>query len=144
MIVEVCLITILPKKYDLELPEPFGLKFLITDVEDRLPSFECRVAFLLCVSGATFQYSIETWFECSVYDKFLSQLKKIHVGEDIQASFYNMGCEFTYSVSPKQFSVSADEIDRTNGSARIELRSDFDRDLLGQHIRNLEDFPKWW
>ena len=132
------------KKYDLELPEPFGLKLEIVDIEDRLPSVQCYVNFLLGINNVSFSYSATTWFECSMYDEFVKQLKNIQTGKNTEAKFYNMGCEIGYFVDSKQFSLYLYESHGIKGSAIMELRRDFDRDLLAQHIRNLDNFPKWW
>ena len=132
-------------KYDIEIRNPFGLGLEIIDIEDRLPSFECRVTLWVEFYGNVFQYSSSgTWFECSVYDDFLSRLRKIRVGEDIKAELYDMSCEIMYVVTQENFSVSVHRISSDKGSGYMEFTHQFDSDLVAQHIQYLEMFPKWW
>ena len=121
------------KKYDLELPEPFGLGLEIIDIENRLPSVQCHVDFLLGINDVSFSYSATTWFECSMYDGFVKQLRNIQTGKNTEAKFYNMGCEITYFIDSKQFSLLLCEFHGIKGLASMELRRDFDWDLLAQH-----------
>lgn len=131
-------------KYDIELRNPFGLGLEIIDVEDRLPSFECHVTLWVEFYGDVFQYSSpRTWFECSVYDEFLSCLRKIKVGENTKAEFYDMSYEIMYVVTQENFNVSVHRIS-SKGSGYMEFTHEFDSDLLAQHIQYLETFPKWW
>lgn len=131
--------------YDIELPNPFWFGIKINESEDRLPSIGCEVELKLKMPRGVFSYSVkDIWFECSVLDDFLVQLKGLAAGEVVKAEFYDMDREIVLSFTKEEIELSVHRIHGEIGSGYMEFKRDFDRDMVIQHIEHLEGFAKWW
>ena len=131
--------------YDIELPNPFWFKLNIIESEENLPSIMCYVALKLETLRGDFSYSSTgIWFECSVFDEFISQLKGLINGNHTKADFYDLNQELLYQVTLEEISVSIHRIHSERGSGYLEFKQANDLDLIAQHISRLESFAKWW
>jgi len=131
--------------YDIELPNPFGFGINIKESDDRLPSIGCEVELKLEMPRGTFTYSAkDIWFECSVIDDFLAQLKKLSLGEATKAEFYDIDREIVLSITKDQAQLSVHRIHSEIGSGYLEFKRETVNDIVAQHIEHLEDFAKWW
>jgi hypothetical protein len=132
-------------RYDIELPNPFWFGIKINESEDRLPSLGCEVELKLEMPRGIFSYSAkDIWFECSVLDEFLVQLKRLNVGEAAKAEFYDMDREIMLSFTQEEIQLSVLRIHSEIGSGYMEFKRDFEHDIVIQHIEHLESFAKWW
>ncbi|QPL44295.1 hypothetical protein IT970_07770 [Pseudoalteromonas sp. A41-2] len=131
--------------YDIELPNPFWFGIKINESEDRLPSIGCEVELKLEMPRGIFSYSAkDIWFECSVFDEFLVQLERLKTGDAGKAEFYDMDREIVLSFTKEEIQLSVHRIHSEIGSGYMEFKSDFDRELVIQHIEHIESFAKWW
>jgi hypothetical protein len=131
--------------YDIELPNPFGFGINIKESDDRLPSIGCEVELKLEMPRGTFTYSAkDIWFECTVIDDFLAQLKKLSLGEAIRAEFYDIDREIVLSITKDQIELSVHRIHSEIGSGYLEFKRENDNDIVAQYIEHLENFAKWW
>lgn len=131
--------------YDIELPNPFGFGINIKESDDRLPSIGCEVELKLEVPRGTFSYTAkDIWFECSVIDDFLAQLKKLNLGEATKAEFYDIDREIVLSITKDQVQLSVHRIHSEIGSGYLDFKCEADNDIIAQHIEHLEIFAKWW
>ena len=131
--------------YDIELPNPFGFGINIKESDDRLPSIGCEVELKLEMPGGTFTYSAkDIWFECSVIDDFLAQLKKLSLGEATKAEFYDIDREIVLSITKDKIELSVHRIHSEIGSGYLEFKRETDNDIVAQYIEHLENFAKWW
>jgi hypothetical protein len=131
--------------YDIELPNPFRLSIDIQETDEILPSFGCNVSVSLKLPRGDFSYSAkEIWFECSLFDKFISKLKELRDGQDVIAEFYDFDKEITYSMDQEKITV---EINRSNseaGTGNLKFETECRNEQVLQHIETLDGFAKWW
>ena len=131
--------------YDIEFPNPFWLGIKIMETEDRLPSIGGEVDLKLELPRGIFTYSAtDIWFECSVLDEFLVQLKKIKTGKVTKAEFYDMDRELFLTISSQEVKLTIQRIHSEKGTAFMEFKKDFDSELIYQYIAHIEAFDKWW
>jgi len=131
--------------YDIELPNPFWFSIDIQETDEVLPSFGCNVSVSLKLPRGNFSYfSKEIWFECSMFDNFLSQLKELRDGQDVIAEFYDFDREITYSMDQERIVVEMSNSSSLTGTGNLKLEAECDDDQLLQHIETLEGFAKWW
>ncbi|WP_415884552.1 hypothetical protein [Neptuniibacter sp. QD34_54] len=131
--------------YDIELPNPFSFGIKISEIEDRLPSIGCEVALTLEFSRGVFSYSAkDIWFECSVLDEFLAQLKGLEAGIFCKAEFYDIDREIVLSFTKEEIDLSVHLIDSEIGTGHMEFKRGSDHDMVIQYIEHLEGFAKWW
>lgn len=131
--------------YDIEFPNPFGFGINIKESDERLPSIGCEVELNLEMPRGTFTYSAkDIWFECSVIDGFLAQLKKLSLGEAAKAEFYDIDREIVLAITKDQVQLSVHRIHSEIGSGCLEFKRETDNDIVAQHIEHLENFAKWW
>jgi hypothetical protein len=131
--------------YDIELPNPFRFGIKINESEDRLPSIGCSVELKLELPRGVFSYSAtDIWFECSVLDEYLAQLKALKSGNTTKAEFYDLDREIVLSFTKENIQISVHRIHSEVGSGYMEFKRDFDLDMVNQHIEHLEGFAKWW
>tara|TARA_Y100000588_G_scaffold180051_1_gene193864 strand:+ start:322 stop:723 length:402 start_codon:yes stop_codon:yes gene_type:complete len=132
-------------KYDIEFPNPFGFGVDIVDVDDHLPSLGCNIKLQLELPRGVFSYSAsDVWFEYSVYDQFVADLKLLLTGEVVEAEFYDIDREILYSFTKQKISISVQRIHSEKGTGYMEFKQDNDPELIQQHISHLEKFAKWW
>ncbi len=131
--------------YDIELPNPFWFGINIIESEEKLPSIGCNVDLRLELPRGKFSYSATgIWFECSVYDEFIDQLKGLLKGTASKAELYDIDREIVYAITTEIISVSVHRIHSEKGTGFMEFKLDYDSDLITQYIANLESFAKWW
>lgn len=131
--------------YDIELPNPFGFGIKINESEERLPSVGCEVKLKLEMPRGVFSYSAkDIWFECTVLDEFLGQLKKLKAGEVSKAELYDMDREIVLSFTKDEVELSVHRVHSEIGSGYLEFKREIDRDMVIQHIEHLQGFAKWW
>ena len=131
--------------FDIELPNPFWFGIKIKESEDCLPSIGCEVELKLHMPGSIFSYSArDIWFECSVIDEFLSQLKNLKAGKTSIAEFYDLDREIVLSFTNEEIQFSVHRIHSETGSGYLEFKRGFDIDIVTQHIEYLESFAQWW
>lgn len=135
----------IPMNYDIEFPNPFWLGIKIIESEDNLPSFGCQIKLKLELPRGQFSYSAtDIWFECSILDEFLVQLKRLKNGSTTKAEFYDMEREIMLTFSNDEIQLVIHRIYSDTGSAYLEFKRDFEPEFAAQHIEHIESFSKWW
>lgn len=132
-------------KYDIEFPNPFWLGIEIVESDDKLPSLGCRIELKFELPRGIYSYKeTEIWFECSVIDEFLRQMKGLVNGSEEKAEFYDMDRVILYIFNSKEIEMSVHRVHGEKGSGFMEFKTDCDPDIIKQHIEHLEAFEKWW
>lgn len=132
---------------DILIVNPANLSISVLEiVDERLPSFRCELRCRFKLSDGEFSYqSRSVWVDCSVVDAFLSALRQIAKGDNVEACLSDMDRQFFYRVSHESGVIVSIQGSRgVEANAELEFEFDPDTDFVPQHIESLESFAKWW
>src|SRR5262249_46496755 len=76
---------------ELKLERPFHLHLDVLETDDHIPSMHMHVSARMQQVGHRFDYQGSLWFDCSVWDTFVSGLASI---EETAAKLVDMGGHF--------------------------------------------------
>jgi len=133
----------------IKINEPVKLQLEILEYDEVLPSIKVSLQIEIGHSSGNISYSInDIWFECRIWDEFVSTLKMIE-SEDDKAVLTNMSDDLEISVGgienvhlfsikwKKSFADNAANV-YVNYEGRINL------DVLSHLRAKLCEFPQWW
>ncbi|MFN3688935.1 hypothetical protein [Salinarimonas sp.] len=135
----------------LEIKNPLELSLSIMEIDERIPSFMCRLDLLNNHPTGSLAFNAnDVWIACEAWDNFLNETKRLLAGEVASASLASMGNGFSLSIShlargsEYTLSVKIKEPETGFGSIKAVLEHEVDSDTISVVIRKFTNFDKWW
>jgi hypothetical protein len=130
---------------EIKIEKPFCLKLDVIEIDEHVPSMRMHVTIDVHQVGHGFEYRGDVWFDCSVWDLFVTGLKSIGEWE---AQLVDMGGDFTLWVEAGaerlEISWEMNKTDVTGATAAATFRAPIDEDTLA-HVKNqFMQFDTWW
>ena len=130
---------------EIKIEKPFCLYLDVAETDEHVPSMRMQVVIAVQQFGHSLEYRGNVWFDCSVWDTFVTGLNG--VGEGV-AQLVDMGGHFTLWLGAVSgtpvISWEMRKAGVTGAVATASFRSPIDEDTLA-HVKNqFTQFDRWW
>ena len=133
----------------ISIQRPLSIDMEMVDTDTRLPSIKMAVKMEVVHPTGTIIYSAnDIWFECSVWDEFVSNILNVSSGGRRDASLKNMSDFFVLNIGIdegiKRLNFTSREVNAGEGVVSLNFESILDDDMLAAIIEQFTTFEKWW
>src|SRR6202000_2279313 len=88
------------KKMEIEIKQPVEIKMQLIETDDRLPSMKFKVdVFIKHPTGIASYTASDIWIDCAQWDKFVTDLSKLHISSHETALLKSLSEYFCIKVN---------------------------------------------
>src|SRR5690606_10422271 len=126
---------------DIEIDRPIRISLDILELDEHVPSIKVSVKVKVFKFNYCLSTSTDVWFECCVFDKFVSSLKRKEnsILVDVEMNF-----RLEVDFSGKSISWMASRKDLNERITLAEGSESITDHELSFFVESFGDYPKWW